>query len=143
MYILYSLLYNTNVCKIERRIIKKKKKKKKKTFRLPSIRLSLDCNLIMKSYRDSLKTTSKWVKTQIQKGANPERAAKKGYERTCEYLEILDEGIHIQHRALTCQVSPYPTCSRGNFTPWVAPSSLDEENCPICNPVWERPDINN
>ena len=62
-----------------------------------------ECNLIMESYRDSLKATYKCVKTQIQKGANPERAAKNGYERTCDYLEILDKRIHFKQRALACQ----------------------------------------
>ena len=61
-----------------------------------------ECNLVLESCRDSLKATSKWVKTQIQKGANPERAAKNGYERTCNYLDILDR-INIQQKALACQ----------------------------------------
>ena len=62
-----------------------------------------ECNLVMESCRDSLKATSKRVKTQIQKGANPERVAKNGYERTCDYLDILDRWINIQQKALACQ----------------------------------------
>ena len=62
-----------------------------------------ECNLIMKSCRDSIKATSKWVKTQIQKGASPVRAARNGYDKTCDYLDILDKRIHIQQRALACQ----------------------------------------
>ena len=57
----------------------------------------------MESCRDSLQDTSKQVKTQIQKGANPETAAKNGHERTCDYLDILDRRINIQQRALKCQ----------------------------------------
>ena len=57
----------------------------------------------MESYRDSIKATSKWFKTQIQKGASPEKAARNGYDETCDYLDILDNRIHIQQRALACQ----------------------------------------
>ena len=42
------------------------------------------------------------VKSQIQKGANPEKAAKCGYEEACEYLDIWNKTVLIQHRALTC-----------------------------------------
>ena len=59
-----------------------------------------ECNLIMESCRDSLKATSKWVKTQIQKGVNPVKADKVGYETTCDYQEILHRRINIQQRAL-------------------------------------------
>ena len=73
-----------------------------------------ECNLIMESCRDSLKATSKRVKTQIQKGANPESAAKNGYERTCDYLDIL---YRISSREpWPAKARPYPTCSRGTFT---------------------------
>ena len=50
----------------------------------------------------SLKSTFKKVKSQVQKGANPERAAKRGYEQACEYLDIWNITVVIQHRALTC-----------------------------------------
>ena len=44
----------------------------------------------------------KKVKTQIQKCANPEKAAKRGYEQACEYLDFWNKTVLIQHRALTC-----------------------------------------
>ena len=50
----------------------------------------------------SLKSTFKKVKFQIPKGAKPERAAKRGYEQACEYLDILNKNVLIQHQALTC-----------------------------------------
>ena len=50
----------------------------------------------------SLKSTFKKVKSQICKGADPERAAKRGYEQACEYLYIWNKTVRIQHRALTC-----------------------------------------
>ena len=43
------------------------------------------------------------VKSQIQKGANPEKAARQGYEKTCDYLDILNKRNLIQQRALACQ----------------------------------------
>ena len=60
-----------------------------------------ECNRIMESCRDSIKATAKQVKTQIQKGANPERAARNIYVKTCDYLDIPDKRIHIQ--AFVCQ----------------------------------------
>ena len=42
------------------------------------------------------------MKIQIQKGANPEKAARRGYETTCDYLDILNKRILIQQRALAC-----------------------------------------
>ena len=50
----------------------------------------------------SIKSTFKKVKTQIQKGANPEKAAKRGYEQACEYLDFWNKTVLIQPRALTC-----------------------------------------
>ena len=38
----------------------------------------------------------------IQKGANPEKAAKCGYEEVCEYMDFWNKTVLIQHRALTC-----------------------------------------
>ena len=46
--------------------------------------------------------TVKRIKSQIQKGANPEEAPRHGYEKTCDYLDILNRMILIQHRALAC-----------------------------------------
>ena len=50
----------------------------------------------------SLKSSFKMVKSQIQKGANPEKAARLGYDQTCEYLELWNKTILIQQRALAC-----------------------------------------
>ena len=50
----------------------------------------------------TLKSTLKKVKSQVKKGADPEKAAKHGYEEACEYLDLWNKTILIQHRALTC-----------------------------------------
>ena len=48
------------------------------------------------------KVTFKKVKSQIQKGGNPEKAARRGYENACDYFEVLNKRIRIQQRALAC-----------------------------------------
>ena len=63
---------------------------------------SSSCNATLEKCQYSLKSTFKKVKFQIQKGANPEKAAKCGYEQACEYLDIWNKTVLIQHRALTC-----------------------------------------
>ena len=63
---------------------------------------SSSCNATLEKCQHSLKSTFKRVKSQIQKGANPEKAAKHGYEQACEYLDIWKKTVLIQHRALTC-----------------------------------------
>ena len=63
---------------------------------------SSSCNATLEKCQHSLKSTFKEVKSQIQKGANPEKAAKCGYEQACEYLHIWNKTVLIQHRALTC-----------------------------------------
>ena len=63
---------------------------------------SSSCNAILEKCQYSLKSTFKKVKSQIQEGANPEKAAKRGYEQACEYLDIWNKTVLIQHRALTC-----------------------------------------
>ena len=60
------------------------------------------CNAILEKCQYSLKSTFKKVKSQIQKGANPEKVAKRGYEQACEYLDIWNKTVLIQHRALRC-----------------------------------------
>ena len=59
-------------------------------------------NVTLEKCQHSLKSTFKKVKSQIQKGANPEKAAKHGYQEACEYLDLWNKTILIQHRALTC-----------------------------------------
>ena len=53
------------------------------------------CNTTMGKCQDSLKATFKRVKSQIQKGANPEKAARRSYEYACDYFEILNKRIFI------------------------------------------------
>ena len=63
---------------------------------------SSSCNATLEKCRHSLKSSFRRVKSQIQKGANPEKAAKRGYEKACKYLEIWNKTILIQQRALAC-----------------------------------------
>ena len=63
---------------------------------------SSSCNATLEKCQHSLKSTFKRVKSQIQKGANPEKAAKRGYEQACDYLDLWNKTVLIQHRALTC-----------------------------------------
>ena len=63
---------------------------------------SSSCNATLEKCQHSLKSTFKKVKSQIQIGANPEKAAKHGYEQACEYLDLWNKTVIIQHRALTC-----------------------------------------
>ena len=60
------------------------------------------CNITLEKCQHSLKSTFKKVKSQIQKGANPKKSAKRGFQEPCEYLELWNKTIPIQHRALTC-----------------------------------------
>ena len=60
------------------------------------------CNATLEKCQHSLKSTFKRIKSQIQKGANPEKTAKCGYEQACEYLDICNKTVLIQQRALTC-----------------------------------------
>ena len=63
---------------------------------------SSSCNATLEKCQYSLKSTFKKVKSQIQKSANPEKATKRGYEQACEYLDIWNKTVLVQHRALTC-----------------------------------------
>ena len=56
-------------------------------------RTASSCNTVMEKCLHSAKATFKRVKNQIQKGANPERAARRGYE-------IMNKRMLIQQRAL-------------------------------------------
>ena len=58
------------------------------------------CNIFMEKCQHSIKATFKRVKSQIQNGADPKRAARHGYENTCDYFEIMNK--RIQQRALAC-----------------------------------------
>ena len=59
------------------------------------------CNSTLEKCQHCLKATFK-VKSQIRKGADPEKVAKHGYEEACEYLDIWNKTLIIQHRAFTC-----------------------------------------
>ena len=50
------------------------------------------------------KSTVKKIKSQIQKGANPEKAAKRGYEEVADYLDFWNKTVLVQHRALTWEL---------------------------------------
>ena len=59
-------------------------------------------NTVMEKCQHSIKATFKRVKSQIQKGADPERAVRRGYDNACDYFEIMNKRILIQQRALAC-----------------------------------------
>ena len=63
---------------------------------------SSSCNASLENCQHSIKSTVKKIKSQIQKGANPEKAAKRGYEEVAEYLDFWNKTVLVQHRALTC-----------------------------------------
>ena len=50
-------------------------------------RTASSCNTVMEKCQHSIKATFKRVKNQIQKGADPERAARRGYEDACFILK--------------------------------------------------------
>ena len=60
------------------------------------------CNASLEKCQHSIKSTVKKIKSQVQKGANPEKAPKRGYEEVCEYMDFWNKTVLIQHRALTC-----------------------------------------
>ena len=64
-------------------------------------RTASSCNTVMEKCLHSAKATFKRVKNQIQKGADPERAARRGYENACDYFEIMNKRILIQRIALS------------------------------------------
>ena len=68
---------------------------------------SSSCNASLEKCQHSIKSTVKKIKSQIQKGANPEKAAKRGYEEVCEYMDFWNKRVLIQHRALT--LGPFPS----------------------------------
>ena len=63
---------------------------------------SSSCNASLEKCQHSIKSTVKKIKSQIQKGANPEKAAKRGYEEVADYLDFWNKTVLVQHRALTC-----------------------------------------
>ena len=63
---------------------------------------SSSCNASLEKCQHSIKSTVKKIKSQIQKGANPEKAAKRRYEEVAEYMDFWNKTVLVQHRALTC-----------------------------------------
>ena len=57
---------------------------------------------VVEKCQHSIQATFKRVKSQIQKGADPERAVRHGYENACDYFEIMNKKILIQQGALAC-----------------------------------------
>ena len=47
-------------------------------------------NSTVEKCQDNLKSTGKKIKSQIQKGANPEKAAGRGNDTACDYLDVLN-----------------------------------------------------
>ena len=76
------------------------------SFTAAFAKTSSSCNATLEKCQYCLKSTFKKVISQIQKGSNPEKAAKRGYEQACEYCDIWNKTIFIQHRALTCLSKP-------------------------------------
>ena len=72
------------------------------TYNVAFAKTSSSCNVTLEKCQHSLKLTFKKVKSQIQKGANPEKAAERGCQAACEYLDPWNKTILIQHRVLTC-----------------------------------------
>ena len=64
------------------------------------------CNTTMEKCQHSLKATFKRGKNQIQKGANPEKAARRGYEHACEYFEIIRESLACLPKQICSPYSP-------------------------------------
>ena len=65
-------------------------------------RTASSCNTVMEKCLHSAKSTFKRVRNQILKGADPERAARSGYENTCDYFEPVNKRMPIQQRAFAC-----------------------------------------
>ena len=66
-------------------------------------------NATLEKCQHSLKSTFKRVKSHIQKGANPEKAAKRGYEQACEYLDLWNKTSYSAQSSRMPQqiLSPY------------------------------------
>ena len=66
------------------------------------------CNVTLEKCQHSLKSTFKKAKSHIQKGANPEKAAKRGYQEACEYLDLWNKTILCQYTHMPLQIlGPY------------------------------------
>ena len=63
---------------------------------------SSSCNSTMRRCRYGLKETFKKVKSQVRKGADPEKAVKRGYDEAYDYFDLWEKTLTIQHKAITC-----------------------------------------
>ena len=70
------------------------------SFTATFARTASSCNTVMEKCLHSAKATFKRVRNQILKGADPERAARRGCGNA--YFELMNKRILIQQRALAC-----------------------------------------
>ena len=78
-------------------------------------RTASSCNTVIEKCQHSIKATFKRVKNQIQKGAIPQRAARRGYENACDYFQIMNKRILTQQRALACLSKSVAHIPRGSY----------------------------
>ena len=97
--------------------------------------IASSCNTVLEKGLHSAKATIKKAKSQILKGADPDRAIRQGYESACDYFEVMEKRILIQQRALACLSSSshpsegtihhgqhWPSTKRGRNDPPSSPS---------------------
>ena len=58
-------------------------------------RTASSCNMVMEKCLHSAKATFKRVRNQILKGADPERAARHGYENACDYFDLMNRRNYV------------------------------------------------
>ena len=80
------------------------------------------CNATLEKCQYSLKSTFKKVKSQIQKGVNPEKAAKRGYEQVCEYLDVWNKRFLFNTELLHASANHWHIYSRESYILWVTPA---------------------
>ena len=65
-------------------------------------RASSLCNTVLEKGLSSARSSYRRTKNQILDGADPRKLIKRGYQNTCDYLDIMEKRIFIQQRALAC-----------------------------------------
>ena len=60
------------------------------------------CNSTMEKCPGQYQVYCQKCQSLLQKGANPEKSARRGYETIWDYLDFLNKRILIQQRALAC-----------------------------------------
>ena len=92
----------------------------------------------------TIKATVKRIKNQILKGVSPEKVVRNGYEKTCDYLDILNKRFFIQQRALAFQSKALAHIfQRKMYTMGIQSLSDERLKWPIFNLIWEIPDVRN